>query len=136
MWIFNGKEVNSHDDLHPDCTDFVYVITFDSGCSYIGKKCVRSIRRKPPLKGYKRNRRIMTNHKFDNYQGSFDGAKEMVPVQKNILFQCRSKKTATYLEVKTLMDTGAIFKTNYLNENISGVFFSNSLDGLIQDDEY
>ena len=134
MWIYKGKEIESHDDLHPDCTDFVYLITFDTGHSYIGKKCVRSIRRKPPLKGYKRNRRIMTNHKFDNYQGSFDGAGGMTPIQKNILYQCSSRKASTYLEMKVLVETGAIFKDCYINENIGGTFFRNSLDGLILDD--
>ena len=31
MWIYKDKEINSHDDLHPDCTDIVYLLTFESG---------------------------------------------------------------------------------------------------------
>jgi hypothetical protein len=30
-----------------------------------------------------------------------------------------------------LVNTDAIFKTSYINENIGGTFFKNSLDGLI-----
>jgi len=134
MWTYNGKPIDSHDDLHPDCTDFVYVITFDNKSRYIGKKCIRSIRLKPPLNGYKRNRRIMTNHKFDNYQGSFDGASEMVATHKEILYQCSTRKAATYMEMAELVVTDAIFKKTFINENISGTFFKNSLDGWIQDD--
>lgn len=133
MWIFNGKEVESHDDLHPDCTDFVYVIEYNNYRLYIGKKAVRAIRRKPPLKGKKRNRRIMTNLPFLNYQGSHEEAKELTPVKKEILFQCRSRKAATYLEMELLVENEAIFLDKYINENISGTFFKNSLDGLIRD---
>jgi len=133
MWIFHGNPIESHDDLHPDCTYFVYVITYDNAKRYIGKKCVRSIRRKPPLKGKKRNRRIMTNHKFDNYQGSFEDASEMRAIHKEILYQCSSSKAATYMEIAELVDTDAIFRKSYINENISGTFFKNSLDGWIRD---
>ena len=136
MWIFNGKEVNSHDDLHPDCTDFVYVIEYDNQRLYIGKKAVRAIRRKPPLKGKKRNRRIMTNLPFLNYQGSHEQAKEFTAVKKEILFQCRSRRTATYLEMELLVENEAIFLDKYINENIGGSYFKNSLDGLIRDVEY
>jgi hypothetical protein len=133
MWTFNEKPINSHDDLDPRCTDFVYFITYDNGRMYIGKKAVRAIRRKPPLKGYKRNRRIMTNLPFENYQGSFDGAKDMVPTRKEIVYQCSSRKASTYLEMEMLVKHEAIFLDKFINENIGGTFFKNSMDGLIRD---
>ena len=132
MWEFNGNPVNSHDDLHPECTDFVYIITYSNQRMYIGKKAVRAIRRKPPLKGYKRNRRIMTNLPFVNYQGSHDKAKEYVAVKKEIVYQCSKRKAATYLEAELLFKHEAIFLDKFVNENISGVFFSNSMDGLLE----
>lgn len=131
IWIYNGTQIKSHDDLHPDCTDFVYVITYTNNRRYIGKKAVRAIRRKPPLKGYKRNRRIMTNLPFINYQGSHDQAKELTPAVKQIIYQCSKRKAATYLEMELLVKHEAIFLDRYINENISGTFFRNSLDGLI-----
>jgi len=132
IWIFNGRKILSHDDLHPDCTDIVYVITYSDNRVYIGKKAVRAIRRKPPLKGYKRNRLIMTNLPFVNYQGSHAQAKELTPVLKQIIYQCGKRKSATYLEMELLVRKRAIFRDNYINENISGTFFSNSLDGLLE----
>jgi hypothetical protein len=133
MWHYKGQEITSHDDLHPECTDFVYIITFDDNTMYIGKKCVRSIRRKPPLKGKKRNRRVMTNLPFINYQGSSDAAKARTPMYKEILFQCSSKKTATYLETELLFENWAVISDEFLNENIGGTFYKNSLDGLLDD---
>jgi len=132
MWTYKGESINSHDDLHPDCTDFVYVITYDDGRKYIGKKAVRAVRRKPPLKGYKRNRRIMTNLPFKNYQGSHEQAKDLTPVVKEILYQCSQRKAATYLETELLFEHCAVLRETYVNENIGGTFFSNSLDGLLK----
>lgn len=132
-WKYRGKKIESHDDLHPECTDIVYVIKFTNGKYYIGKKCVRGIRRKPPLKGKKRNRRVMTNIPFVKYQGSSEDVKELTPADKNILYQCKSKKAATYLEAMLLFEHDAVLKDEYLNSNISGTFYSNSLEGLIRD---
>jgi hypothetical protein len=132
-WTFNGNKILSHDDLHPDCTDIVYVITYCNQRMYIGKKAVRAIRRKPPLKGYKRNRRIMTNLPFVNYQGSHEHAKVLVAVKKEIIYQCSKRKASTYLEAELLFRSEAIFLDKFINENISGTFFKNSLQGLIRD---
>lgn len=131
MWTYKDRLIDSHEDLFPECTDFVYVITYSNGQKYIGKKAIRAVRRKPPLKGYKRNRRIMTDLPFNNYQGSFEGAKDLKPVKKDIYFQCSSRKTSTYLEMALLVHHRAIFEERFINENIGGTFFSNSLDGLL-----
>jgi len=132
LWKYRGKRILSHDDLDPECTDFVYVISYSNRQKYIGKKAVRAVRRKPPLKGKKRNRRIMTNLPFIKYQGSFDGAELLVPVTKEILFQCSQRKAATYLEMELMIENRAVFRPDYCNENIGGTFFANSLDGLIK----
>lgn len=134
MWIYKGGAVLSHDDLHPDCTDFVYQITYTTGERYIGKKAVRSMRKYPPLKGKKRCRRKLKNLPFLNYQGSHDRAKELQPAKKEILYQCSKRKAATYMEMSLLVQYRAIFHPGYINENIGGTFFRNSLDGLIHDD--
>lgn len=131
MWLYKDRIIDSHEDLFPECTDFVYVITYDNGRKYIGKKAIRAIRRKPPLKGKKRNRRIMTDLPFKNYQGSHAEAKTYKPIKKEILFQCSGRKTATYLEMTLLVHFNAIFEKQFINENIGGTFFSNSLDGLL-----
>lgn len=134
VWTFRGGQVLSHADLLEGCTDIVYQIHFTNGTTYIGKKAVRSVRKRPPLKGYKRNRRILVDLPFKNYIGSFDGHKDIKPEEiasKTILYQCSSRKTSTYLEAETLFKTRAIFKHSYINDNISGKFFKNSLDGLL-----
>lgn len=131
MWLYKDRIIESHEDLFLECTDFVYVITYANGQKYIGKKAIRAFRRKPPLKGKKRNRRIMTDLPFKNYQGSHEAAKVLKPVKKEILFQCSSRKTSTYLEMCLCVHHNVLFETQFINENIGGTFFSNSLDGLL-----
>lgn len=132
MWIYKGKEVHCHDDLEEGCTDFVYWIEYTNGQNYIGKKTVRSIRKKPPLKGKKRNRRILTNLPFVDYKGSHEGSKDLEIKSKEILYQCTTKKAATYLEAALMFHHDAIFDPNFLNVNIIGKFFDNDLKGLIE----
>lgn len=131
MWTYNDQQVVTHDELLPGCISFVYIITYTNGQKYFGKKTVRSIRRKPPLKGKKRNRRILTNLPFVNYEGSFETEEELEVESKIILYQCSSVKAATYLETALLFHYDAIFDPAYLNKNINGKFFDNDLNGLL-----
>jgi len=132
MWIYKGKEILCHDDLLSKCTDFVYMIEYTNGQKYIGKKCIASKRKKPPLKGKKRCRRIMTRLPFVKYEGSHETTSGLTIKVKEILYQCSTKKAATYLEAALMFHHDAIFDPLYLNENISGTFYDNSLDGLLE----
>ncbi len=136
MWIFNNQEIKSHDDLHPECSDIVYVIHYVDGRKYIGKKTVRSIRRLKPTKAQlakRKNyvRKEFVNTPFISYEGSMD--KEDCPevASKEILYQCSTKRTATYIETALLFEYDAIFNEEYLNKNIAGTHFDNALDGLL-----
>ena len=132
MWLFQGEEIRCHADLMPGCTDFVYMIHYTNGQRYVGKKCIRSIRKKPPLKDKKRNRRVLTNLPFLNYEGSHNSAADLTIQSKEILYQCSTKKASTYLESALLFHHDAVFDPAYLNKNISGVHFDSSLDGLLE----
>ncbi len=129
MWEYKGKPVVSHDDLLDDCTDIVYEITYTDGRKYIGKKAVKGWRTLPPLKGKKRKRKVLKNLPFINYEGSHE--ENLTIEKKEILFQCSARKASTYLECALLFHYNAIFDENYLNQNISGKFFDNDLNGLL-----
>ena len=131
LWRYYDTWIESHDDLHPECTDIVYLIVFTNGQKYVGKKAVRAKRKYPPLKGKKRVRRKWKNLPFKNYQGSAEEAKALEPQHKIILNQCSSLKTATYLEAEYMFNNRVLFDPNFINANISGVYFSNSLEGVL-----
>jgi len=135
-WTYKEKEVLCHDDLLPGCTDFVYQLTYESGKRYIGKKTVKSLRRLKPTKAqlairknYKRME--MVELPFAKYAGSSKETFGQVLTSKEILYQCSTKKAATYIEAAMLFNEHAIFGGEYLNKSISGKFFDSDLDGLL-----
>lgn len=141
MWLFDYKEIFTHADLLPGCTDFVYRINYNNGQTYIGKKTVRSIRRLKPTKAQLAQRKNYVRKElielpFINYEGSHTLAADLTIDAKQILYQCNTKKAATYLEAALLFHYDALFDPTYLNENISGTFFDNSLDGLLEPPEF
>jgi hypothetical protein len=136
MWLYKGTAVENHEQLLPDCTDFVYIITYESGKKYIGKKTVRSMRRLKPtkeqLKIRKNYKRVeIKNLPFVNYVGSSKEVEGEIVKIKEIMYQCSTKKAATYIECAMLFGEHAIFDEEYLNLNISGTFYDNDLDGLL-----
>jgi len=135
-WSYKEKVVLCHNDLLPGCTDFVYQLTYESGKRYIGKKTVKSIRKLKPTKAQlaiRKNysRKEMVELPFVKYEGSSRETFGQVLVSKEILYQCSTKKAATYIEAAMLFNENAIFGGEYLNKSISGRFFDSDLEGLL-----
>ena len=136
MWEYKEKTISSHADLLPTCTDVVYQLTYESGKKYIGKKAVRSMRRLKPTKAQlkirKNYKRVeMKDLPFMKYEGSSLETVDEIVSSKEILYQCSTRKAATYVECAMLFGENAIFEDEYLNKNISGTFYDNDLDGLL-----
>ncbi len=135
-WTYKDEKVLNHADLLPGCTDFVYLLTYKSGKKYIGKKTVKSYRKLKPTKAQlairKNYKRVeLVELPFAKYSGSSRETFGQVLVSKEILYQCSTKKAATYIEAGILFNENAIFGDEYLNKSISGRFFDNDLDGLL-----
>lgn len=137
-WTYRDKDILSHANLHKDCQAIVYELCFQSGRKYIGKLVVRSRRR---LKATKKQLAIRKNYKrielkdvpFLDYEGSSKENINEVLISKEILYQSSSKKTATYLEAALLFENNVLFNDTFTNICISGVFWDNSLEGLLDD---
>jgi len=132
-WVYKGRIVENHDDLLIECTDIVYLITYADGMKYLGKKAVRSMRRKPPLKGKKRNRIILTNLPFQKYVGSHESETADI-LSREILYQCKYRKSSTYIEAALLFEYDAVSDPMFLNENILGKFFARDVTGILDND--
>ncbi len=76
-----------------------------------------------------------TDKPFINYEGSSKETEGYVIARKDIIFQCANKKAATYLEAMLLFNESAVVDPQYLNSNILGSFFEDSLNGLIETKE-
>jgi len=136
-WIYEDKEIHGHEDLDPLCTDFVYIIHYTNGQSYIGKKRIRAERRLKPTKAQlaiRKNyvRKEVKDLPFVNYEGSCKETGCLEIASKEIVYQCSTKQTASYLEEMLLFDVSAVISPDYINANIGGRYFDTALDGLIE----
>lgn len=138
-WTYLGNEVTGHADLESECSDIVYELEFTDGTKYIGKKVVRSMRRLKPTKkqlAIRKNyvRKELKDIPFIKYEGSSSENDGKIVKSKKILYQCRTKKAATYTETALLFKKDAILVPEYNNKNIGGHYFDNDLDGLLGGD--
>ena len=132
----NGRIIQSIEDMPKDTIGFVYEIKDkDNEWVYIGKKNLYSYRTLPPLKGYKRKRKVTKESNWKDYYSSNKIVQEWVKqngkesVKRTILQFSPTKKLLTYYENKMLychsvIEPGSI----YLNDNISGKLFRNDFD--------
>lgn len=114
------------------------MITFKCGKKYIGKKQVRSVRRLKPTKAQlkvRKNfvRKELVNLPFVKYEGSH-GIEGLEIAEKEILYQCATRKASTYIESALLFQHDAIFDPTFLNKNIGGTFFDSDLKGLLDNE--
>ena len=70
-WTYNGKCITEISDMPEGTIGFIYKITNgQTGQYYIGKKSLYSHRTLPPLKGYKRKRKVVKESKWQDYRSS------------------------------------------------------------------
>ena len=136
-WNYQGTEFTSAGDNY----GFVYLLTFDDGTQYIGKKNFYTYVKLPALKSGKQrpgSTRIAKNkngkrvffdivQKESNWKTYTSSSKligDRTIVSKEILQLASSKRSLTYLETKYLFTYGVLESTNFLNENILGKFYS------------
>jgi hypothetical protein len=130
-WVYNGKEVKSIDDLPKDCIGFIYKITnTNTNEYYIGKKNIYQRRTLPPLKGYKRKRKVIKESKWQSYRSSNSEVKEWNEdyITLEILRFCKSKKSLTYYELQEQFAHDVLSDPLAKNDNLLGKFFRKDLE--------
>lgn len=130
-WVYNDKKVNSIDDLPQDCIGFIYKISnTKTNEYYIGKKNIYQRRTLPPLKGYKRKRKVIKESKWQSYRSSNDEVKSWneEDIKLEILRFCKSKKSLTYYELQEQFSHDVLSDPLSKNDNLLGKFFRKDLE--------
>jgi hypothetical protein len=130
-WVYNEKEVKSIDDLPKDCIGFIYKISnTKTNEYYIGKKNIYQRRTLPPLKGYKRKRKVIKESKWQSYRSSNDEVKSWNEenIKLEILRFCKSKKSLTYYELQEQFSHDVLSDPLSKNDNLLGKFFRKDLE--------
>lgn len=145
MWLYNGKEIKSTEDLDPDIYGFVYRITHISSRKfYIGKKILFTNRKKrltkkelaelEPKKGKKPTfKRDIQESNWKDYYGSSKtllaeiNTLGKLEFKREILTLCKTKKQLTYWEVYHQCVNNVLLIDSY-NDNILSKFFRKDLE--------
>jgi hypothetical protein len=141
MWLYQGKEVLSLEDLPQNTYGFIYIsIHQPTGKSYIGKKSLfhnvrKKLTKKQLVEQTGRGRKPTTEviQKESDWKTYYGSAKPILDLIKEgkqeeftreILQLVTNKKLLTYYECKYLFMLGVIEKQDgYFNDNILGKFF-------------
>ena len=128
-WHFEGRPVTEISDMPEGTIGFIYMITNkDTNEFYIGKKSLYSHRTLPPLKGYKRKRKVIKESKWRDYCSSNKSVQGWTDIYKKILKYCKSKKALTYYELKEQFRHECLEREESLNDNLLGKFFKKDLE--------
>jgi len=120
MWAYQGREV-TEDEIESH-VGFVYLITnLTNNKKYVGKKLFKSTRTKT-IKG--KRKKVKSESDWRDYYGSNAILKEDVArlgaenFTREILYLCKSKGTANYLEMREQIDRRALETDQYYNDQI------------------
>ena len=145
-WTYNGRAITEISDMPEGTIGFIYKITTgETGQYNIGKKSLYSHRTLPPLKGYKRKRKVVKESKWVDYRSSNPSvqlwfhsnemALEQEPrgqindtLELKILRFCKSKKSLTYYELQEQFSHNVLADELSLNDNLLGKFFRKDLE--------
>ena len=145
-WTYQGRPITEISDMPEGTIGFIYKITnHQTGEYYIGKKSLYAKRTLPPLKGYKRKRKVIKESKWKEYRSSNTSVQmwfhqnEAAKLSNNqdeindslelkILRFCSTPKSLTYYETEELFHHRVLEDESSLNDNILGKFFRKDLD--------
>lgn len=148
-WIYNGKVIESLDDMPDNVFGFIYRVTHKpTGRKYLGRKQLIYERKrkigKRETKRLKEEKKeagedhwwIVPKYKYikkesdwKDYYGSSDEVQELLEqdgedsFERNILCYGFSKKQLNYLETKYLFTEEVLEKDEYINSNIQGKYY-------------
>lgn len=119
-WVYKNKEIE--DDDIKGYTGFVYLITnLTNDKKYIGKKLFESTRTKK-IKGKKK--KVKSDSGWKEYWGSNALLQSDVQelgeenFRREILYLCKSKGTANYLEMREQVDNRVLESDQWYNDQI------------------
>lgn len=150
MWIYKNKEIKVLSDFPEGTIGFIYLLKYESGMQYIGRKYLYSTVTLPLLKSGKKRvgskdyissiirprlkKEVITKESdWKDYEGSSDDIPEYDTItSKTILHCCGDKNCVSYLEEKELFCRDAVISNEYYNKSIQKRHYDNSLNGLIE----
>ena len=134
MWLYKEEVIDSIEKMPKNTFGFIYEVCYiPTNEKYLGKKVLQFNKKLPPLKGFKRKRKVIVESDWQTYYGSHQKIKNLLKegkqdnFKRTILEFAFNKKNLTYLETKYLFSNHVLENTEYINDNILGKFFRKDL---------
>jgi hypothetical protein len=134
MWLYKEEVIDSIEKMPKNTFGFIYEVCYiPTNEKYLGKKVLQFNKKLPPLKGFKRKRKVVVESDWQTYYGSHQKIKNILKegkqdnFKRTILEFAFNKKHLTYLETKYLFSNHVLENTEYINDNILGKFFRKDL---------
>ncbi len=134
MWLYKEEVIDSIEKMPKNTFGFIYEVCYiPTNEKYLGKKVLQFNKKLPPLKGFKRKRKVVVESDWQTYYGSHQKIKNLLKegkqdnFRRTILEFAFNKKNLTYLETKYLFSNHVLENTEYINDNILGKFFRKDL---------
>lgn len=120
VWTYQGIEVK---EAPQKAKAFVYLLEFDDGTKYVGKKNLHSTRRKKVI-GKKRKVVTTSESNWKTYNSSSQEVKTKLKsgdklIKREIIRWCYTLGEATYWEAYWQFQWGVLLDSNWLNRWIS-----------------
>jgi hypothetical protein len=142
-WIFEGIEIDDISKFPTDTVAFIYKISrISDGKFYIGKKSLYSERTKSLTKKElseqtdkrkSKKKKVVSESDWKTYYGSDLLLKEDVKslgreaFKREIIYLCKTKKQATYQEVRHQILLGCLESDNCYNGQVLGKFWKKDI---------
>lgn len=111
-----------YDEMTQDCYGFIYEIQNNlNSKKYIGKKQTKKTLKRPPLKGKKNKRHVITESDWKTYTGSCNELNNDIAEQgkENFSFKilrlCYNKWELAYYEAKLQFEENVLLRKDYYN---------------------
>lgn len=137
MWFYKNEVIESIEQMPKNVFGFIYQSTYiPTNEKYLGKKVLFFNKTLPPLKGFKRKRKVVKESDWLTYFGSHEKIKTLLKegkqddFKREILEFAYNKKHLTYLETKYLFCNNVLENNEYINDNILGKFYRKDLVNL------
>lgn len=138
MWKYQGKVVESIEDVPEGAVGFIYLLeNAQTGKKYIGKKLINSTRKKALTKKDKAEGRrgkwktVVTESNWLDYTSSSKEVNESIvngeEFSRNIIRFAFSKTELTYLEVKLQFVHEVLESEDWYNNNINSRWFRGNI---------
>ena len=119
MWLYKDKVINGIELMPQNTFGFIYQVTYlPTNEKYLGKKFIYFNKKLPPLKGFKRKRKVSVESDWKKYYGSCPELKEDIKkygkldYKRQILSLHETKGFVNFEETKQL------FLNNVLSESL------------------